>query len=244
MTNATVNPAEIAHFNAMAAAWWDPDGPSKPLFALNPPRLAFIRDTLCAKYARDPRSRTPLAGLHLLDLGCGGGLVSEPLARLGATVVGVDAAEENIAIARSHAALMELDIDYRATTVEALVKQGERFDAVISLEVVEHVADVRLFLRSCAAVLQPGGPFIFSTLNRTAASYATAILAAEMLLRIIPRGTHDWKKFITPDEMQGLLGTAGFGPADISGLSLSVRNGAWQLSNNTSTNYIGCAALG
>jgi 2-polyprenyl-6-hydroxyphenyl methylase / 3-demethylubiquinone-9 3-methyltransferase len=241
--HATVNPAEIAHFNALAADWWNPDGPSRPLFALNPARLAYIRDQLCAHFGRDRCSRTPLAGLRLLDLGCGGGLVAEPLVRMGATVVGVDAAAENIAVARSHAAEMELGIDYRATTAEALVEQNERFDAVISLEVVEHVADVALFLKSCAVLLKPEGIFIFSTLNRTAASYATAIIGAEYLLRIIPRGTHDWKKFITPDEMLGLLLTAGFTTPDIAGLSFSPANGQWFVSSQTSVNYIGYAAL-
>ncbi len=243
MANATVNPAEIAHFNAMAAAWWNPDGPSKPLFALNPPRLAFVRDQLCARFARDPRMSQPLSGLRLLDLGCGGGLVSEPLARMGATVVGADAAEENIGIAKAHAAEMELAIDYRATTAEALVDEGARFDAVISLEVVEHVADVPLFLKCCAQLLEPGGLFLFSTLNRTAASYATAIIGAEMLLRVIPRGTHDWRKFITPEEMQGLLAAAGFGAADLRGLSFDPMRSAWQLSTNTQINYIAAASL-
>lgn len=240
---ATVNAEEIAHFDALAADWWNPDGPSKPLFALNPARLAYIRDQLVRHFGRDETVRAPLAGLRLLDLGCGGGLVSEPLARMGATVVGVDAASENIAIARSHAADMELAIDYRATTAEALVAQGERFDAVISLEVVEHVADVALFLKCCADLLKPEGLFIFSTLNRTAASYATAILGAEYLLRIIPRGTHDWKKFITPAEMHSLLATAGFAPPHIAGLSVRPSTGQWHVSTVTAVNYIGSARL-
>jgi 2-polyprenyl-6-hydroxyphenyl methylase / 3-demethylubiquinone-9 3-methyltransferase len=238
----TVDAQEIARFNALASAWWNPNGPSKALFALNPARLTYVRDQLCAAFARDVRSRTPLAGLRLLDLGCGGGLVSEPLARLGAEVVGVDAAAENIAIAQNHAAAMELAIDYRATTAETLVADGEQFDAVISLEVVEHVADVPLFLKSCAALLRPDGRFVFSTLNRTAASYATAIIGAEYLLRLVPRGTHAWRKFITPDEMQALLKAASFTSADISGLSLNLANGAWHLSSNSNVNYIGCAA--
>jgi 2-polyprenyl-6-hydroxyphenyl methylase / 3-demethylubiquinone-9 3-methyltransferase len=243
ITHATVNPAEIAHFNALAADWWDPEGPSRPLFALNPARLTYIRDQLCQRFGRDLRSRTPLAGLHLLDLGCGGGLVSEPLVRMGATVVGVDAAADNISIARSHAAEMELNIDYRASTAEALVAQGEHFDAVISLEVVEHVADVPLFLKSCAALLKAEGVFLFSTLNRTAASYAAAIIGAEYVLRIIPRGTHDWRAFITPEEMQSLLATAGFAAPHIAGLSFSPASGQWHVSNQTQVNYIGCAGL-
>lgn len=240
---ATVDAEEIAHFDALAADWWNPDGPSKPLFALNPARLTYIRDQLVQHFGRDMGSLTPLAGLRLLDLGCGGGLVSEPLARMGATVVGVDAASENIAIASSHAADMELTIDYRATTAETLVAQGERFDAVISLEVVEHVADVALFLKCCANLLQPEGQLIFSTLNRTAASYATAIIGAEYLLRIIPRGTHDWKKFITPAEMQGLLASAGFAPPHIAGLSVRPSTGQWHVSTVTAVNYIGSARL-
>jgi 2-polyprenyl-6-hydroxyphenyl methylase / 3-demethylubiquinone-9 3-methyltransferase len=242
-THATVDAQEIAHFDALAADWWNPDGPSKPLFALNPARLTYIRDALCRHFRRDGGGRTPLAGLRLLDLGCGGGLVSEPLARMGATVVGVDAAQENIAIARAHAADMELEIDYRAITAEMLVAQGEQFDGVISLEVVEHVADVQLFLRCCADLLAPGGLFVFSTLNRTAASYATAILGAEYLLRIIPRGTHDWKKFITPDEMRGFLGAVGFDAPDIAGLTYRPAIGQWHISASTAINYIGCSRL-
>jgi 2-polyprenyl-6-hydroxyphenyl methylase / 3-demethylubiquinone-9 3-methyltransferase len=242
-THATVDAQEVAHFDALAADWWNPDGPSKPLFALNPARLSYIRDALCRHFERDAGGRTPLTGLRLLDLGCGGGLVSEPLARMGATVVGVDAAQENIAIAKTHAADMELEIDYRAVTAEALVAQGERFDGVISLEVVEHVADVPLFLRCCAALLAPGGLFVFSTLNRTAASYATAIIGAEYLLRVIPRGTHDWKKFITPAEMSDFLGAAGFAAPDFAGLSYRPSNGQWQVSSSTAINYIGNARL-
>jgi 2-polyprenyl-6-hydroxyphenyl methylase / 3-demethylubiquinone-9 3-methyltransferase len=242
-THATVDSQEIAHFDALAAEWWNPDGPSKPLFALNPARLAYVRDQLCRHFGREGGGRTPLAGLRLLDLGCGGGLVSEPLARMGATVVGVDAAQENIAIAIAHAADMELDIDYRATAAEALVAQGERFDAVISLEVVEHVADVPVFLRCCADLLKPEGLLVFSTLNRTAASYATAIIGAEYLLRIIPRGTHDWKKFITPDEMAALLCVAGFTAPEFAGLSYRPSNGQWHVSNSTAINYIGCVRL-
>ncbi len=243
MGHATVDAREVAHFNALAADWWNPDGPSRPLFALNPARLAFIRDHLCAHFHKDPRSRTPLAGLDILDLGCGGGLVSEPLARMGAAVVGVDAAAENIAIAQSHADTMELEIDYRAITAEVLVAESAQFDTVVSLEVVEHVADVTLFLKSCAALLKPGGLFIFSTLNRTAASYATAIIGAEYLLGIIPRGTHDWRKFITPAEIQAQLASAGFAPAQISGLSLNIANGQWHVSTDSSMNYIGCAQI-
>jgi 2-polyprenyl-6-hydroxyphenyl methylase / 3-demethylubiquinone-9 3-methyltransferase len=241
--HATVDRQEIDHFNALAADWWNPDGPSKPLFALNPARLTYIRDQLCRHFGREAVGRTPLAGLRLLDLGCGGGLVSEPLARMGATVVGVDAAQENIAIAIAHAADMELEIDYRATAAEALVAQGERFDAVISLEVVEHVADVSVFLRCCADLLKPEGLFVFSTLNRTAASYATAIIGAEYLLRIIPRGTHDWKKFITPDEIGELLTDAGFAVPEFAGLSYQPTNGQWHVSSSTAINYIGCARL-
>jgi 2-polyprenyl-6-hydroxyphenyl methylase / 3-demethylubiquinone-9 3-methyltransferase len=243
MSNATVNAQEVAHFDALAAEWWNPKGPSRPLFALNPARLAYIRSQLVRHFGRDENARSPLAGLRLLDLGCGGGLVSEPLARMGATVVGVDAASENIAIARAHAADMELAIDYRATTAEALVAQGERFDAVVSLEVVEHVADVALFLKCCAGLLKAEGLFIFSTLNRTAAAYATAIIGAEYLLRLIPRGTHDWKKFITPAEMHSLLASAGFAPPHIAGLSVRPSSGQWYVSTTTAVNYIGCARI-
>jgi 2-polyprenyl-6-hydroxyphenyl methylase / 3-demethylubiquinone-9 3-methyltransferase len=238
-THATVSAQEIDHFNAMAADWWNPDGPSKPLFALNPARLGYIRQQL----GQDARSRTPLAGLTILDLGCGGGLVSEPLARMGAKVTAVDAAAANIEVARAHAADMGLGIDYRATTAEALVAEGARFDAVVSLEVVEHVADVPLFLKSCAGLLKPGGRFIFSTLNRSAAAYATVIVAAEYVLRMIPRGTHDWRKFITPDEMRDALQGAGFADVDFAGLTLDISTGRWSVSRNTMINYIGCASI-
>jgi len=196
----TVDPAEVARFSKLSAEWWDPKGKMAPLHKINPLRLGYIRDAACAKFARNPRSLTCLDGLRVLDIGCGAGLLCEPLARLGAQVVGVDPSESNIAAARLHAERAHLSVDYRCTTVEA-IDPHERFDIVLAMEVVEHVTDVGAFLGHCAALMKPAGLMVASTLNRTWKSFALAIVGAEYVLRWLPRGTHQWDKFVTPDEL-------------------------------------------
>ena len=188
----SVDPAEVDRFAAKAEDWWDATGPYRPLHQLNPVRLAYIRDRLCDNFGRDPKSFDPLRGLRILDIGCGGGLLCEPLCRLGAEVVGADAADENIQIARQHAEAMGLKIDYVKATAEELAEWGERFDAIVNMEVVEHVADVEVFLGACAELLNPRGAMVLSTLNRTLKSYALAIVGAEYVLRWLPRRTHSW----------------------------------------------------
>jgi 2-polyprenyl-6-hydroxyphenyl methylase / 3-demethylubiquinone-9 3-methyltransferase len=234
----TLDPAEAAKFNQLAATWWDPKGSSGPLHAMNPARLGVIRDCLCVTFQREPKSRTPLEGLALLDLGCGAGLVSEPLARMGATVTAIDGASEAIAVAQSHAARSGLAIDYRCTTAEALVETGVTFDAVISLEVVEHVADVDAYLRAIRALVTPGGVAVLSTLTRTAQSYLTAIVGAEYIALVLPRGTHDWKKFLTPAEMAQRLSDAGFTVDPAIGLNYDLVKGSWHSSRRVTVNYM------
>lgn len=239
----SVDPAEIAKFAAMAERWWDPEGPMKPLHRLNPARLGFLVGRLAAQAGRDPGAPKPLAGLRLLDLGCGAGLVSEPLARLGATVVGADATAESIAAARAHAAAQDLAIDYRATTAEDLVAAGERFDAVLALEIVEHVADPAAFLADLGRLVQPGGQLLLSTLNRTSKSFLMAIVGAEWLLRWLPRGTHDWKRFLKPSEVTALLRANGFSLAEITGLVFNPLDQGWRLSaRDLDVNYLLAAA--
>ena len=194
----SVDDAEIARFAAVAQEWWDPNGKFAPLHKLNPTRLSLIRDTICSRFDRDPKADKPLAGLHVVDLGCGGGLICEPLSRLGATVTGIDAGAETVEIARAHAAQSGAEVDYRHTTVEALADAGDQFDVVLNLEVIEHVADVAGFMAAAGKLVKPGGLQIVTTLNRTARSMALGIVAAEYILRWIPRGTHDWRKFLKP----------------------------------------------
>ena len=235
----TVDPAEVAKFEAMAAEWWDPNGKFKPLHMLNPCRLDYIVTQIAAEFGRDPAADRPFAGLRLLDIGCGGGLLSEPMARLGAEVVGADAAERNIPVARVHAAQSGLAIDYRHTTAEALAGAGERFDVVLNMEVVEHVADPAAYLAACQRLLKPGGLMVCSTINRNAKSFAMAILGAEYVMRWLPRGTHDWKKFITPDELYGLIRSAGLDPVDRRGFVFNPVTWSWSLSDrDLSVNYV------
>ena len=235
---ATIDSAEIARFEAMAADWWDPDGKFRPLHRMNPLRIGYIRDRICARLGRDPLAPKPLAGLSILDIGCGGGLLSEPMARLGARVTGVDAGAEAVGVARAHAAESGLDIDYRCSSAEDLAAGGLRFDAVLALEIVEHVADVDAFCAALAALLQPGGTLVMSTLNRTRLSWAVAILGAEHLLRIIPRGTHEWRKFLKPHELAAALRRAGLQVADIAGMVPDPGSG-WRLApHRLAVNYI------
>ncbi len=235
----TIDAAEIDKFQAMAAEWWDPNGKFKPLHMLNPCRLDYITTQIAAEFGRDLNAPRPFDGLRLLDIGCGGGLLSEPMARLGATVVGADAAERNIPVATVHAQEQGLDIDYRHTTAEALAAEGEVFDAVLNMEVVEHVADPLAYLTACHDLLKPGGLMVCSTINRNPKSFAMAIVGAEVVMRWLPRGTHDWNKFITPDELYDLLRRAGLEPVDRKGFVFNPLFWSWSLSDrDLSVNYV------
>jgi 2-polyprenyl-6-hydroxyphenyl methylase/3-demethylubiquinone-9 3-methyltransferase len=238
-TTGTVDAAEIAKFEAMAAEWWDPAGKFKPLHMLNPCRLDYIIDQIGAEFGIDTRSDRPFAGLKLLDIGCGGGLLCEPMARLGVEVVGADAAAGNIPVAQVHARQSGLEIDYRHTTAEALAGAGEAFDVVLNMEVIEHVADPPAFLSACQSLLKPGGLMICSTLNRTAKSYLAAIIGAEHVMRWLPRGTHDWRRFITPDELFDLITQAGLEPVDRKGFVFNPLGWTWSLSDrDLAVNYV------
>ena len=235
----TIDPAEIEKFTAMADEWWDPFGKFKPLHKFNPVRLAYIRDAACAHFGRDRRGKKPLEGLRLLDIGCGGGLVAEPMRRLGAEVVAIDAAERNIKTAMAHAAPLKLDIDYRATTVEALAEAGEApFDIVLNLEVVEHVADVDLFLETAARLLKPGGITVMATINRTLKAFALAKVGAEYVLRWLPAGTHDPRKFVKPDEATAALARAGLTVTAKAGVSYNPLLDIWRITDDASVNYM------
>lgn len=235
----TIDPAEVAKFEAMAAEWWDPQGKFKPLHMLNPCRLEYICAQIAAEFGRDRRAPRPFAGLRLLDIGCGGGLLSEPMARLGAGVVGADAAPRNIPVAQVHAAQSGLEIDYRHTTAEDLAAAGEQFDVVLNMEVIEHVADPAAYLKACHSLLKPGGLMVTSTINRNPKSYAMAILGAEVVMRWLPRGTHDWSRFITPDELFALLKGAGMDPVDRQGMVFNPLLWRWSLSTrDLSVNYV------
>lgn len=234
----TVDKIEVERFGAMAGDWWNPYGKFRPLHQINPIRLAYIREQILADAGIDGRNPKPFNGLNILDVGCGGGLVSEPLARLGASVTGLDPAEENIAVARAHAGEQGLAIDYIAGTTEDLASRGPVFDHVIALEVVEHVPDVTAFLRSCAALLKPGGLLLLSTLNRTAKSYALGIVAAERILGWLPRGTHQWDRFVTPEELADYLHNIELEPLGKSGMVFSPLAGEWKLSNDCDVNYL------
>ncbi|WP_375174094.1 bifunctional 2-polyprenyl-6-hydroxyphenol methylase/3-demethylubiquinol 3-O-methyltransferase UbiG [Pseudooceanicola sp.] len=238
----TIDPAEVAKFEAMAADWWNPDGKFKPLHMLNPCRLDYITSQIAAEFGRDLKTDRPFEGLRLLDIGCGGGLLCEPMARLGATVIGADAAAGNIPVARIHAEQSGLEIDYRHTTAEDLAAAGERFDVVLNMEVVEHVADPLSYLTACYDLLKPGGLHICSTINRNPKSFAMAIVGAEVIMRWLPRGTHDWKKFITPDELFDLMRHAGLDPVDRKGFVFNPVSWQWRLSDrDLSVNYVTAA---
>jgi 2-polyprenyl-6-hydroxyphenyl methylase/3-demethylubiquinone-9 3-methyltransferase len=236
--NATYDESEVERFAAMAEEWWDPDGKFAPLHALNPARLTFIRDQLCAHFGRDPRDTRSLTGLAIADIGCGGGLLCEPLARLGANVTGIDPAAETIAVARAHAAARDLEIDYRASRAEVLVDAGEKFDAVLAMEVVEHVPEVEAFIKMASSLVLPGGLMLLSTLNRTLKSYALAIVGAEYVMRWLPVGTHQWDRFVTPRELAGALSKAGLAETARSGMVYNPLSGNWRLARDTDVNYL------
>jgi 2-polyprenyl-6-hydroxyphenyl methylase/3-demethylubiquinone-9 3-methyltransferase len=238
-TTSSIDPAEVERFSRIAAEWWDPRGKFAPLHKFNPVRLAFIRDQALYRFGRDPKARRPFDGLRLLDIGCGGGLLSEPMTRLGFQVVGVDASERNIATAATHAAEQGLAIDYRASTAEALLAANEPpFDVILNMEVIEHVADPGEYLRSCAALLKPGGLMIVATLNRTLKALALAKVGAEYVLRWLPAGTHDWSKFLKPEELRSFLASE---PVEVDGpygIAFNPLTGRWSESTDTDVNYM------
>lgn len=238
MTETTINPEEVAKFTAMAEQWWDPKGKFKPLHKFNPVRLSYIRDKVITHFGRDGTKRRPLEGLRLLDIGCGGGLLCEPMTRLGATVVGADAAERNIHIARLHAEQSGLEIDYRATSAETLAAAGEKFDIVLNMEVVEHVDNVPLYMKSVADLVAPGGLLFTATINRTLRAYAFAIVGAEQVLRWLPKGTHDYAKFLTPEEISALVSRNGLSVTEKTGVVFHPLADEWRLSRDTGINYM------
>ncbi len=238
MSASSVDPEEVARFAALADDWWDPRGRFRPLHKFNPVRLGFIRDRLVGHFGRDAATLTPFSGLSVLDIGCGGGLIAEPMARLGARVTGIDATDKNIRVAGLHAERSGLAIDYRCTTAEELVARGERFDVVLTLEVVEHVAAVEPFIASCAQLVAPGGALVAATLNRTAKAWALAIVGAEYILGWLPRGTHRWEKFVRPAELVGALRRNALEVAELTGVSYDPLAGEWSLSRDLAVNYM------
>ena len=237
--HSSIDISEIQRFSKISSQWWDEDGPFKPLHQLNPTRIQYIRDCLTTHFHRDVTKSKPLEGLSLLDIGCGGGLVAEPLTRLGARVTGIDASAQAIEVATAHAAMMDLPLTYTCISAEELVTQGHTFDVVLALEIVEHVADVPGFLKTCAQLVTLGGAFILSTLNRTWKSYAVAVVGAEYVMRILPKGTHDWNKFLYPAELATYLRPLGFSFADLRGMSYCPLTGQWRLSKDLDVNYLG-----
>jgi 2-polyprenyl-6-hydroxyphenyl methylase/3-demethylubiquinone-9 3-methyltransferase len=236
--SSSVDSTEVERFSKLAATWWDPRGPMAALHKFNPQRLAYIRDQAAAAFDRDAKKLDCLKGLRILDIGCGAGILSEPLARLGASMVGADPAEENIEAARAHAEATGVSVDYRATTAEALAEAGEKFDIVLAMEVVEHVVDVPAFVESCASMVKPGGLMIAATLNRTLKSFALAIVGAEYVLRWVPRGTHQWDKFVKPEELERAFEDSGLDVIGERGVIYNPLADRWQLSSDMDVNYM------
>ncbi|MCX7348182.1 MAG: bifunctional 2-polyprenyl-6-hydroxyphenol methylase/3-demethylubiquinol 3-O-methyltransferase UbiG [Alphaproteobacteria bacterium] len=240
----SLDPSEVAKFSAMAAEWWNPKGKFGVLHVFNPVRLQFIKEQVTARLARDPLEREPFQGLRFLDIGCGGGLLTEPMSRLGASITGVDPSDRNIKTASVHAQEMGLDIDYRVGTAEDLAAAGEQFDVILNMEVIEHVADPQAFTRTCAAMLKPGGLMFVATLNRTLKSFGLAIVGAEYVLGWLPKGTHQWEKFITPAELKGWLSDNGLTVKEELGVTYSPFTRAWKVSRDMDVNYMLVAQKG
>ena len=236
--NSSVDPEEIEKFNRLAAEWWDPNGKFKPLHAFNPVRLRFIRELAAGHFHRDEKTLRPFEGLTLLDIGCGGGLLSEPMARIGFTVLGADASEKNVRTAAAHAEGAGLPLEYRATTAETLAEEGAAFDIILNMEVVEHVADLSGFIGACGRLLKPGGIMVVATLNRTFKSLALAKIGAEYVLGWLPAGTHDWDRFVRPDELEQHLKNAGLAVTKLQGVSFDPLRWEWRLSSDTDVNYM------
>lgn len=234
----TIDQDEVARFSAMAAEWWNPAGKFRPLHKFNPVRLTYIRDHVAAHFGRDPKSDKPLAGLRLLDIGCGGGLLSEPMARMGAEVLGADASRTNVEVATIHAEQSGVDVSYEAVTSEELAARGEQFDIVLNMEVVEHVSDVDLFLTSCAEMVKPGGLMFVATINRTMKARALAIIGAEYVLRWLPRGTHQYEKLVRPEEIETPLNASGMNVIDRTGVFYNPLQDQWNLSRDMDVNYM------
>jgi 2-polyprenyl-6-hydroxyphenyl methylase/3-demethylubiquinone-9 3-methyltransferase len=234
----TIDQSEVDRFSAMAAEWWSPTGKFRPLHKFNPVRIEYIRDRVSAHFGRDPKAHQPLGGLRVLDIGCGGGLLSEPVARMGASVVGADASEKNIGIARTHAEQSGVTVDYRAVTAEQLAADGEQFDVVLNMEVVEHVADVAFFMETCASLVKPGGLMFVATINRTLKAAALAIVGAEYVLRWLPRGTHQYEKLVRPEEIETPLGIGHMSVIERTGVFFNPIQNQWALSKDMDVNYM------
>jgi 2-polyprenyl-6-hydroxyphenyl methylase/3-demethylubiquinone-9 3-methyltransferase len=240
----TIDQAEVERFSAMAAEWWNPSGKFRPLHKFNPVRLAYIRDQVAARFGRDPHAAKPFDGLRILDIGCGGGLLCEPMARLGATVVGVDPAANNIDVAKHHAEQTGVSIDYRVATAEELADAGEKFDVILNMEVVEHVADVPLYVARCAEMVKPGGIMFVATINRTLKALGLAIIGAEYVLRWLPRGTHQYGKLVRPDELEKALAESGMKVVDRTGVTYNPIADRWSRSKDMDVNYMVLAEKG
>lgn len=243
--NVTASPSvderEVERFTKLAAEWWNPKGKFRPLHQFNPIRLGFIRSSAAEHFDRDMRPLQPFGGLSLLDIGCGGGLLSEPMARMGFQVTGVDASEQNVRAANAHAREQRLSVQYRTATAEMLVQEDRHYDVILNMEVVEHVADVTGFLQACAALINPGGLMFVATLNRTMKSLMLAKFGAEYVLRWLPAGTHDWNRFLTPAELQAHLDNAGLRVTQTQGMAFDPLRWEWRLSNDTGVNYVAVA---
>ena len=236
--NSTIDQSEVDHFSSLAQQWWDPSGKFKPLHKFNPVRLTYIREKLCEHFKRDPKAPDALAGLRVLDIGCGGGLLSEPMAKMGATVIGADAGATNIEVAKLHAAQSGVKVDYRTTTAEDFAANGEQFDVVLNMEVVEHVADVDLFLTACASMVKPGGLMLVATINRTFKAKALAIMMAEQILRWLPRGTHQYEKLVRPEEITVPVEAQGMRVIDKLGVFYNPISDTWNRSTDLDVNYM------
>jgi 2-polyprenyl-6-hydroxyphenyl methylase/3-demethylubiquinone-9 3-methyltransferase len=239
LTSVSVDPREMESFSRMAHDWWNPDGMFRPLHVMNGARLSLIKETVCDHFLRDPDQDRPLEGLRVLDIGCGGGLLCEPMVRLGATVTGVDALEKNVKTAKTHAKQGGIEVDYRHGTIEQMVEAGETpYDVVLNMEVIEHVANPRDFIADCAAMVRPGGIMMCSTINRTLKAFAFAIVGAEYVLRWLPRGTHQYDKLVRPSELTAYLKLAGLNVERVTGMSLNPMTERWRLNDDTSINYV------